>query len=203
MVAPQQSFLTETGFQAYSKYLALKRHFSSSYDYFKYNGKTNASFDSFVARKDAPIFQKLGKKPEYENILLANIVLNPKIWAGALLEEPARQTYLNWKKKTDAITVHIKDSLEVLDDDFKSNFVVDNGQYPYIIDLYLQQRLSLETVTILTKITNSQSYWNQSVVDKVLFPDIMKQIDKYHPFLVYSKEKISLSIKDHFFSVIQ
>lgn len=199
MAVLQQNFLNETGFQAYSKYLAFKRHFTSSYDYFKYNGKTNASFDSFVARKDAYLFQKIGKKPDFENLILANIVQNPKIWAGDLIEDPAKQVYLGWKKRTDAITVHVKDSLDLLKDDFKSNFIVNNGQYPYVIDLYLQRKLSLEALTILTKITNSQPYWNKTVVDKVLFPDIIKAIDNYHPFLVYSKEKISSVIKDYFF----
>lgn len=199
MTALQQNFLTETGFQAYSKYLAIKRHFTSSYDYFKYNGKTNASFDSYVARKDAYMFQKLGKKTDYENLILANIVQNQKLWAGSLLEEPARQTYLDWKKKTDAITMHVRDSLDHLNDEFKSNFIVNNGNYPLVLDLYLQRKLSLEALTILTKVTNSQPYWNKTVVDKVLFPDIVKTIDNYHPFLVYSTEKISSTIKDHFF----
>ena len=39
-------------FEAYKHYLALKLHFSSDYDYFKYNGKTNATQQSFEKRKD-------------------------------------------------------------------------------------------------------------------------------------------------------
>ena len=40
------------GFKAYKLYLAVKNHFTTSYDYFKYNGKVNAKEDSFLKRRD-------------------------------------------------------------------------------------------------------------------------------------------------------
>ncbi len=195
----EQTFLTESGFIAYRDYLAIKRHFTSSYDYFKYNGKVNVSQDSFVCRRDAYQFQRLSKKRDYKNLILSNIVINPKLWVGGLLEESAIETYLAWKKKTDSITRHVEDDLSKLDDDFKANFISTSGQYPQVIDLYLRKEISLETVTILAKLTNSFVYWNKTVVDKVVFPDIINRIDKYHPFLIYSTDTIKKVVKNHFF----
>ena len=195
----QPNSLNETGFNAYTEYLALKRHFTSSYDYHKYNGKVNASFDSYINRKDAFSFQKLGKQKDYKNILLANVVKNPKIWVGALFDQEAREIYLKWKQTQTSLTHHIEDQLSVLDDDFKSNFVVINGQYPHMVDLYLQKRISLETFSILVKFTNSKPYWEENVSDKVIFPDIIKTVDKYYPFLNFSTEKVKKVVKDHFF----
>jgi hypothetical protein len=195
----EQAFLTEQGFVAYRDYLAIKRHFTSSYDYFKYNGKVNVSQESFVSRKDAYQFQKLSKKKDYKNLILANIVENPKAWVGSLLEETGESIYLSWKKRNDAITHHINDNLDKLNDDFKFNFVSIQGQYPHLINLYMQKKVSLELITILTKITNSSEYWNKTVVDKVVFPDIINKIDNYHPFLIYSTEKVKKVIKNHFF----
>lgn len=195
----QQNSLNETGYKAYVTYLALKRHFTSDYDYHKYHGKVNASFDSFVARKDAYSFQRLGKKSNVEGLILSNIIVNPKIWVGDLLDEEAQKKYLDWKKKQDAITQHVKENLSELDDGFQENFKVDRGQYPHIVDLYFRKAISLETLAILTKITNSQSYWEEKVVDKVVFPDIIKKLNDYHPFIIYSKEKMAKTIKDHFF----
>ena len=40
------------GFDAYKVYLALRQHFTSVYDYFKYNGKVRAGVESFLKRKD-------------------------------------------------------------------------------------------------------------------------------------------------------
>ena len=195
----EQVFLTETGFTAYSEYLAVKRHFTTKYDYFKYNGKVNASIETFETRKDAYQFERLSKKNDYKNLILSNIVKNPKAWVGYLLEDSANETYLEWRHKTDEITCHVQDGLSKLDDDFKTNFVSSNGQYPHVIDLFLRKEISLETITVLTKLTNSSEYWKKTVVDKVVFPDILMKIDKYHPFIVYSPEKMKKVIKDHFF----
>jgi hypothetical protein len=195
----QQNSLNETGFKAYIDYLALKRHFSSSYDYHKYNGKVNASFESFVHRKDAFIFQKLGKQKDYHGLILSNLVKNPKIWVGSLSDPAAREVYLDWKQIQDSITNHVKDCLSVLDDEFQNNFIVRNGQYPLLVNLYLEKRISLDALCILVKLTNSKSYWEKEVIDKVIFPDIIRTIDKYHPFINYSSEKMKKIIKDHFF----
>jgi hypothetical protein len=194
-----QTFLNEQAFIAYKDYLAIKRHFISSYDYFKYNGKVNVSLDSFMFRKDTYLFQKLSKKRDYKNLILSNIVLNSKLWIGSLLEETANEVYLEWKKRTDAITHHVQESLQKLDTNFRTNFVSIQGQYPHIIDLYMQKEISLETLTILTKLTNSSKYWEKTVVDKVVFPNIINKLNKYEPFLAYSPDKVKKIIKSNFF----
>jgi len=45
--------MTETtGFEAYALYQSIKLHFTSdSYDFFRYNGKTNVSKDNFSRNK--------------------------------------------------------------------------------------------------------------------------------------------------------
>jgi hypothetical protein len=179
--------------------MAIKRHFTSTYDYFKYSGKVNVTPDAFYTRKDAYSFQKLSKKKDYKNLILSNMVDNQKLWVGDLMEEKATGVYLSWKKRTDAITSHVQDNLGKLNDDFKSNFTSDQGQYPLVINLYLRREISLETTCILAKLTNSQEYWTKSVLDNVMFPDIMKKLDKYHPFLVYSTDKVKKVVKDRFF----
>ena len=49
-------------YDAYKIYHALKLHFTSNYDYTKYNGKANASVDSFLKRNDRPFFGKVARK---------------------------------------------------------------------------------------------------------------------------------------------
>jgi hypothetical protein len=195
----ESSFLNENGIAAYQEYMAIKRHFTSSYDYFKYNGKVSVSAETFYSRTDAYSFQKLSKKNDYKHLILANMVINPKIWIGDLLEERATEVYLTWKKRNDAITSHVRDNIEKLNEDFQSNFVCNAGQHPILIDLYLRKEISIETTAILMAITNSREYWSKNILDKVMFPDIMNRLDKYHPFIVYSKEKVKKVIKDRFF----
>lgn len=193
------NLLNETGFKAYVVYLALKRHFTSSYDYHKYNGKVSAKFDSFLARRDAYTFQKLGRQQDYTGLLLANLVSNPKMWIGDILEDPAKNRYTEWKRIQNSITNHVKETLEVLDDDFQKNFLVYGGGYPHVVTLYLQKKVSLETLCVLAKITNSIPHWKENVTDNVVFPDLLRTIEKYHPFLNYSPEKVKKVIREHFF----
>ena len=68
MKEPLQSSLNETGYNAYIEYLAIKKHFTSSYNYHKYNGKVNASFETFVQRRDAFFFQKSVKNPTHKGL---------------------------------------------------------------------------------------------------------------------------------------
>ena len=49
-------------YDAYKIYHALKLHFTSNYDYTKYNGKANVSTDSFLKRNDRPFFGKVARK---------------------------------------------------------------------------------------------------------------------------------------------
>ena len=69
-------YSTREAFNAYRTYLALKQHFTSNYDYFKYNGKVNVSPNSFETRKDKFHFYKLSKKKDYQKIILSTIVDN-------------------------------------------------------------------------------------------------------------------------------
>ena len=54
----QSLYSSKDAFEVYICYLAMKRHFTSSYDYFKYNGKVNARVDAFENRKDKFFFFK-------------------------------------------------------------------------------------------------------------------------------------------------
>ncbi len=51
-----------TGYEAFSIYHTLKLHFTSDYDYFKYNGKCNISPTTFENRRDKYHFYKLSRK---------------------------------------------------------------------------------------------------------------------------------------------
>ena len=50
------------GADAYRTYLAIRNHFKTDYDFFKYNGKMKVSNDSFLKRRDKFFFAKLERK---------------------------------------------------------------------------------------------------------------------------------------------
>lgn len=190
----------DDGFKSYIDYLALKRHFETeSYDYHKYNGKVRASIDSFRTRSDAFFFQKLSKKEDSHNLLLANIVKNPKVWIRDIVDEPGEEIYLDWKKRIESLTYSFQQDLNKIDEDYKSNYIVPNGQHPRLMTLYLQRKISLETFTILFNISKVSSYWEKEIVDKFVSRDIMKLLRKYYPFLDINEKKFSNIVKTKFF----
>ncbi len=196
------SYATEGAFNTYIDYLALKRHFTTkTYDYHKYQGKVKASFNTFQTRNDVFFFYKLSQRPESRNLILSNLIHNPNVWVRELLEEKGEERYIGWKKRIDGLTYYFQQDLKQLDDDYKANFVVPNGQHPKLISLVLQQKISLETFTLLTNLSNVLDYWAETVVDKLIAGDKITLSRKYFPFLDIDRKKFLAIIKTHTHSV--
>ena len=191
-------YSTNDAFNIYVYYLALKRHFTSSYDYFKYNGKVKANAMSFENRKDKFFFYKLSKKKEAKDIILANMLANPNAWAGELLDDKAESIYKDWAKRKQSLTYEFKSDIVNMDDEFNLNFYVENGQHPRLLKLYMMNRISLETLVILCDITGCMKYWEKNISDNIVFPDINTLVRKYKPFLEYDKAKMRKILLDKY-----
>ena len=189
---------TNDAYQMYVYYLAIKRHFTSNYDFHKYNGKINASVTSFETRKDKFFFYKLSKKTDAKNFILANVVENPNIWVGDIVGEKGDAVFMEWKKRQQSISYVFKSELSNLDEDFDSNLIVKNGQHPKLLRLYINRTISKETLIIVDDLTNVFSYWNNKLVDKIIFPDILNTCNKYKPFLEFDRNKMKNILVDTF-----
>jgi hypothetical protein len=73
--------------------------------------------------------------------------------------------------------------------------VVD-GQYPLLYNLYIQDKIYLETVILLDDIMNFIPMWSKKVDDDIIFPDFVKRCAKYKPFLNYDKVKMKKILKE-------
>jgi hypothetical protein len=189
---------TKDAYELYVYYLALKRHFTSSYDFHKYNGKINASATSFETRKDKFFFYKLSKKADAKNFILANVVENPNVWVGDIVGEKGDAVFMEWKKKQQSISYVFKSELSNLDEDFDSNLIVKDGQHPKLLRLHINRSISKETLIIVDDLTKVFSYWNKKLVDKIIFPDILNTCNKYKPFLEYDRIKMKSILVDTF-----
>lgn len=174
-------------FELYVYYLSLKQHFTSEYDYFKYNGKVSARYDTFQKRKDRFFFYKLSNRDESKELIFANILENPSIWIGDLVDTKAKDVYNQWKKRLNSLTYRFKEELSYIDD-LKASIRIENGQHPQLLTFHIQNKVSIETLTILDMIIKFFSYWRKNIDDGILFPDINKKVDKYKPFLERSIE---------------
>lgn len=194
------NYANDDSFRVYVDYLALKKHFESDgYDYHKYNGKVRASFDKFQTRNDAFFFYKLSKKNDPTKILLANIVNNPKAWIRDIVEERGEEVFVDWQRRTETLTYMFKNELNKLKPEYHENFLVKDGQHPYIMTLYLRKEISLETFSILLRISNVYELWEKEIVDKFVARDIIRLSKKYYPFMEVDQKKFSKIVKEHFF----
>lgn len=189
---------TKDAYELYVYYLAIKRHFTTSYDFFKYNGKVKVSAMSFENRKDKFHFYKMSKDKEARDLILANMLVNPNIWIGEMLDDKAMRTHQEWKKKKQSLTYQFKSDINELNDDFNSNFIVEDGQHPRILKLYNMKRISLETLVIVIDIVGCMGYWNKNISDKIVWPHINTLVSKYRPFLEYDKVKMKQILVDKY-----
>lgn len=177
-------------FDAYVMYLALKRHFSSDYDYVKYNGRVSASLGSFEKRKDRYQFQKLAKQKDPFGLILSNMVEDPGVWVGDLFDDVALRRYGEMKKRRETMAYRFKDELSSIDE-LESSMKVVNGDHPHLLKLFMRGKVSPETMVILNNIGKGQlfSYWSDKIQDAYSWPDTERKLIKYSPFLNYDKAK--------------
>jgi len=199
MIQTSLSYANEKSFEYYVKYLALKQHFSSDYDFHKYNGKIRANFDKYRTRNDCYFFEKLSNKDDPINLMVANMIVKPNVWIREIIEQDGEERYIEWKKKIQSLSKVFKTDLNNLQDNYQQNFVSVDGQHPYVITAYMQRKISLETLTILAKISNIFPYWEEKIVDKFIAGDIIKLIKNYSPFLEIDEKKFKKIIRERFF----
>jgi len=189
-------------FEAYTLYLALKRHFTpnSGYDYFKYNGKTNASKKALETRKDRYFFHKLSKKADPLYFLVANFIeYGHNIWIGDLVNDSKYDdAYNDWLKKKESISYIFSQELSQLDDDLDKNLKIEDGQYPHLLTLYLRKKICIETLILLNCVLTFLPKWQKEITDTSLWPDIYNTVLKYSRFVDYDFFKIKNIIKDRF-----
>jgi hypothetical protein len=182
-------------------YQAIKLHFSSeSYNFFYYDGKTKVSVDAFQKRRDKFLFHRLARKyrdDEMVSFLVANFVYSDDNWTKSLLEEKAAEIYENWKQRTDFMTkIYTEDLHKIVTKNNLNNlFKVEDGQFPKLLTLFMQNEVTLETMVILNNIFNFIQIWDKKISDDIIYPKISRKIRKYGSFLNVNVDKYKLLTK--------
>ena len=81
---------------------------------------------------------------------------------------------------------------------FDKLFESDNGQLPLVIKLWMQEEISLETIVILNSILGFVPRESKKITDTIIWPDIHRKIEKYTPFVNYSKNKCTKLLTNAF-----
>ena len=185
------------GFNAYKLYLAVKNHFTTNYDFFKYNGKVNAKEDSFLKRRDKFFFAKLQRKynnDQLRDLFVSNFADGEDFWIGNVLPQKAESVDTEWKARQMKLSYILEQDLKFLLDyynernlDFNSLFVMENG-HPILLQCVLRNDIYVETMIIIDRVLNYSRRWNK-VLDDPVWTEFKKRMDKYSPFVLFEAEK--------------
>ena len=142
-------------YETYQQYLGLKLYFEGNFDYFKYNGKTNASVKSFDKRKDKFKFIKLSTKLSDDQIIeyfVSNLIIGKKYIGDFDIK-----TWQAHKKIVQSVEYNFANDIEKLltnVESFDILFQCDNGNHPKLVKAYLGKKISLETLVIFEKLVS-------------------------------------------------
>jgi hypothetical protein len=193
-------------FESFKLYNALKLHFeSNSYDAIKYNFKTNVKATSFLKRKDKYFFAKIAR--QYEKDLMGYYIANFKhgiSYVGDMINEVGEDNYKNHKRIRESIhRVFSVDINRLTEEDctFDELFESVDGQHPPVVQIWMQEDISLETVVILNSILGYIPRESKKISDTIIWPDIQRKIDKYGPFVKYDVNKCKTILTKAFTSI--
>ena len=192
------------GFDAYKTYLALKQHFTSDYDFFKYNGKVRANVESFLKRNDKFFFRKLAKKYKKDDLIeffVSNFIVSDN-WIGNLISQESEDNYVQYKRRMESLSYNFNCDLSFLFDYASRNgieinklLLVEDGNHPILLKLLFQKKIGIETIIILDDTLKFIRYWDAKL-DDIVWEEKKRLIKKYRIFIKYDPFHFRKVIKE-------
>ena len=184
--------------------MAYKLHFTTDkYDYTEHSGMVHTKLSTFTQRNDRYMFHKLSvkyNKEEIDDFMIANFLKKDKAWSGSLLEKDSHETYLQYKKRKEGFNYWLKQEVNEVAKiaSHQSVFRVDDGQHPKLLKLVIGKKISLETLLVMDYHLGFLKDWNEKIKDKIVWPNILKKIEKFKPFLRFNETETKIILTEVF-----
>jgi hypothetical protein len=190
------------GYEAYQIFQAVRLHFTSdSFDYFKYNGKTRTSLQSFETKKDKYSYHKLARMcsdSEMPYYVMNGFLNKEKVWIRDIILDEMKERYVEWTKRQQSRMYFFKEDLCKLENhDFGHIIRSFEGQNPELLNLVYQNEISSDTLIILDLMLNLLDSWSKKINDDFIWKNFERKMKKYKPFFLhYSPISIPLYKKE-------
>jgi hypothetical protein len=192
-----------TGYETFGLYQALKLHFTQeSYDFFKYNGKTNVSVTTFENRKDKYHFYKLSRrlaqKEDMIDFIVANLVEDEKTWVGSLLMQESEVNYRKHQKVIQSMSYTFENDCKLIFSDCILNpneVLMTDGDYPVLLKKGLQKSVNIESMCLLNNMLGFVPMWSKKIADTIHWPNYRMKLLKYSAFIPKDDVKYKLILK--------
>jgi hypothetical protein len=135
---------------------------------------------------------------ELKTFYACNFAHHGTKWIGDLNEDRADETYKEFKSLMESFTYRFKNCIDkiVSTNDFKSLFVVEDGQHPKLVKMLLQDEIPLEVFIVLNRYIGFMPKFDKQITDPIMWPELSKKIKKYNPFITVNNEKVKEALKD-------
>jgi hypothetical protein len=182
------------GFDAYKLYLAVKSHFSSKYDFFKYDGRIKAYKESYLKRNDRFLFKRIEKqfsRKEIVEIFVSNFVKDKDAWIGV----HSLDNYYEWKKVQESLGYVFEEDMRKIDDwlaDNKHNFdfmFVPVDGFPPLFEMMVREDIRIESLIIMDEVLDFMKRWDVAMKDDLLWQKYYTNIRNFRPFLKFDAPK--------------
>jgi hypothetical protein len=81
-------------------------------------------------------------------------------------------------KRQQSLSHTIKSDLSLLDENFNSNFIVN--QQPKLLRLYMANKIQPETLCVLVKMVDCLGYWDKQMEGDIIWDEYKKFILEVH-----------------------
>ena len=133
-----------------------------------------------------------------QNFFVFNFIEDMK-YVGDMMDIEGQQNYTKHKKIHESLTREFEKDINTMTGQFDDLLVVNNiNTPPKIIEMWMEEEVSLETVVILNSLTDFVYWEGKKITETLFWPDVSRKIIKYSPFVNFSKEKCLDIIKKRF-----
>lgn len=172
--------------QAWSINFCIQKHFSDpEFNAFRYSfSLPNFSEQAFLKRRDKYFYEKLSQrfplKDDFIEYCLANVIEGEKH-----ISSYKEDNHLALRKRWETLGVQFAQDCKLGASryDLESFLGTGNNTYPPIIQMFLDEQISPETVIIFDIFTKFLSNENKKIQDGLLWPEIFLKLKKYSLFL--------------------
>lgn len=187
------------GYKVWKLYMAVKLHFTTNkYNVFNNRGHVKGARDTFYARNDRFIFEKLSRKFPTERDVIQYFVANFAYGNNEVVYEPGEgeRNLVTWNKRKESISQVFESDLHAILLHLEKEKLYEHHLYeraggtdiPELFKLYLGGYVTIETMVILDHYANYLASIPSQL--NLLLGEECRRIDKCKGFVKFDKDRL-------------
>lgn len=182
-------------------FVALRLHFTGSYDYVKYGGKINAKIKPQETYHIKRMVTKYKEETPMRDFFVSNMVQrqlqNGKIDAfiGNYATKESVEFHDQWLAWWNACSYNLKSDIGKFDS-IKEMIAISDGDHPKVFQEFLDDNISYNTLAcLMAAIGSLADYWEKNCDDTIMFGSHVRFLRKYSQLLPKDNKTIKEIIK--------